>query len=101
MSTESDGSNSAPITESVISTEAEQSEDSRNSPRRQAPAFFRWLTYLILIPLMTLATSFFGCISLICGLWDKSGRQQHFIARIWARTLLLISLSPVTLINKE
>ena len=61
----------------------------------------RWLTYLLLLPLVALATTFFGCISLICGLWDKSGRQQHAIARMWARTLLLISLSPVELVGAD
>jgi 1-acyl-sn-glycerol-3-phosphate acyltransferase len=43
----------------------------------------------------------FGCISLLCGLWDKSGRQQHGIAHLWARTLLLISFSPVRIIGSE
>ena len=66
-----------------------------------APAFFRWLTYLLLMPLIAASTTFFGCISLVCGLWDSSGRQQHFIAHLWARTLLLLSLSPVTLIDEE
>jgi 1-acyl-sn-glycerol-3-phosphate acyltransferase len=66
-----------------------------------APAFFRWLTYLILLPLIALSTAFFGCISLICGLWDKSGRQQHYIAHLWARSLLIFSLSPITLIGEE
>jgi 1-acyl-sn-glycerol-3-phosphate acyltransferase len=61
----------------------------------------RWLTYLLLLPLVALATTFFGCISLVCGLWDKSGRQQHFIAHTWARALLLISLSPVELVGAE
>jgi 1-acyl-sn-glycerol-3-phosphate acyltransferase len=61
----------------------------------------RYLTYLVLLPLIALATAFFGCISLVCGVWDKSGRQQHAIARVWARTLLVISLSPVTLIGRE
>ena len=65
------------------------------------PAFFRWLTYLILIPFILISTTFFGCISLICGLWDKSGRQQHFIAHLWARSLMILSLSPVTLVGKE
>ena len=64
-------------------------------PSKKPPFALRWLTYLLLIPLVGLATAFFGCISLVCGLWDKSGRQQHAIARLWARTLLLISLSPV------
>ncbi len=61
----------------------------------------RWLTYLIFIPLMALSTTFFGCISLLCGLWDTSGRQQHAIASIWGRSLLLITLSPVTIIGAE
>ncbi|RZU41711.1 lysophospholipid acyltransferase family protein [Edaphobacter modestus] len=67
----------------------------------RAPAFFRWLTYLFLIPLILASTIFFGCISLLCGLWDKSGRQQHFIAHLWARSLLILSLSPITLIGEE
>jgi 1-acyl-sn-glycerol-3-phosphate acyltransferase len=67
----------------------------------RAPAFFRWLTYLVLLPLIAASTIFFGCISLICGLWDKSGRQQHFIAHLWARSLLILSLSPITLIGEE
>jgi 1-acyl-sn-glycerol-3-phosphate acyltransferase len=61
----------------------------------------RWLTYFLLLPLVALATAGFGCVSLICGLWDKSGRQQHAIARMWARVLLLISLSPVELVGAE
>ena len=82
---------------------AEPKDSSFSSPAQKphAPAFFRWLTYLLLLPLIALSTIFFGCISLICGLWDKSGRQQHFIAHIWARSLLLISLSPVRLVHKE
>jgi len=66
-----------------------------------APIFFRWLTYLVLVPLIAVSTVFFGCISLVCGLWDRTGRQQHFIAHVWARSLLLLSLSPVTLIGEE
>jgi 1-acyl-sn-glycerol-3-phosphate acyltransferase len=64
-----------------------------------APGFYRWLTYIVLIPLIAASTAFFGCISLICGLWDKSGRQQHFIAHVWARSLLLFSLSPIKLVD--
>ncbi len=65
------------------------------------PPALRWLTYLLLAPLIALVTSFFGILSLICGLWDKSGRQQHAIARVWAQVLLWISLSPVTLVNRS
>ena len=61
----------------------------------------RWLTYLVLLPLIALTTACFGCVSLVCGLWDHSGRQQHAIARQWARTLLAISLSRVQLIGMQ
>jgi 1-acyl-sn-glycerol-3-phosphate acyltransferase len=68
---------------------------------KQPPFVLRWLSYLVAIPLIALTTAGFGCISLLAGLWDKSGRQQHAIARQWARTLLLISLSPVKIIGRE
>ena len=68
---------------------------------KKPPFALRWLSYLLLVPLIGLATAGFGCISLLCGLWDKSGRQQHFIAHLWARTLLLLSLSPVKIIGRE
>jgi 1-acyl-sn-glycerol-3-phosphate acyltransferase len=67
----------------------------------QPPFALRWLSYLLLVPLVGLATVGFGCISLLCGLWDKSGRQQHAIAHLWARTLLLISFSPVSIVGVE
>jgi 1-acyl-sn-glycerol-3-phosphate acyltransferase len=67
----------------------------------QPPLALRWLSYLLLVPLIGLATVGFGCVSLLCGLWDKSGSQQHTIARIWARTLLLLSLSRVRIIGVE
>jgi 1-acyl-sn-glycerol-3-phosphate acyltransferase len=63
--------------------------------------FWRWVTYLVLMPAIGIATAFFGCISLICGLWDSSGEQQHAVARIWASTLLVIAFSPVEVIGLE
>jgi 1-acyl-sn-glycerol-3-phosphate acyltransferase len=92
----------------VISTEAQRIGETRSStsnaepPLSKKPPFaLRWLSYLLLVPLVGLATAAFGCVSLLCGLWDKSGRQQHAIARVWARTLLLISFSPVRIIGRE
>jgi len=61
----------------------------------------RWVNYLVFIPLVALATCFYGTISLICGIWDASGRQQHAVAAVWARMLLRIALSPVTLEHPE
>jgi 1-acyl-sn-glycerol-3-phosphate acyltransferase len=92
----------------VISTETQRSVNSHPaaSPAepplsRKPPFALRWLSYLLLVPLVGVATAGFGCVSLLCGLWDKSGRQQHFIARLWARTLLLISFSPVRIVGRE
>jgi 1-acyl-sn-glycerol-3-phosphate acyltransferase len=70
----------------------------RRPPTRTA---LRWLTYLLLLPLIALATTGFGCVSLLCALWDRSGRQQHAIAAAWAQVLLWISLSPVTLVGRH
>jgi len=61
----------------------------------------RWVNYLVFVPLVALATGFFGTISLVCGVWDKSGRQQHAVAAVWARMLLRIAMSPVTLEHAE
>ncbi len=79
-----------------------ESEDAESAVVSKQPPFaLRWLSYLVAIPLIALATAGFGCISLLCGLWDRSGRQQHAIAHLWARTLLLISMSPVKIVGHE
>ena len=67
----------------------------------QPAPLIRYLTYFLLLPLIAIATVVFGVVSLIAGIWDKSGRQQHGIARAWANVLLRISFSPVTLVNRE
>jgi 1-acyl-sn-glycerol-3-phosphate acyltransferase len=74
---------------------------SQPSPQPTRKPAIRWLTYLLLIPLIALATTAFGCVSLLCGLWDKSGRQQHAVAQAWAKVLLVLSLSPVELVGAE
>jgi len=72
------------------------------TPPTPARAFFlRWLTYLVLIPLIAVATAAFGTISFICSLWDRSGRQQHAIARAWSHVMLCIALSPVRVVHPE
>lgn len=71
------------------------------APRKAVGAGLRWLTYLVVSPLLALATVFFGSISLIAGLWDRTGRQQHAVARAWARVLLRIALSPVAVEGLE
>jgi 1-acyl-sn-glycerol-3-phosphate acyltransferase len=61
----------------------------------------RWTTYLFLLPLMAMATVFFGSIALVAGLGDKDGSRQHAIARVWSRVTLLFAFSPVTLEHAE
>lgn len=63
--------------------------------------FYRYLTYFLLLPLIALATTGFGILSLVASLWDRSGRQQHAIAQVWARVLLALSLSPVQVLGAE
>jgi len=70
-------------------------------PEHQIPAHLRYLTRFVLIPMMALVTTFFGCISLVCGLWDRSGRQQHLVACAWAKAMLRCALSPVTIVGEE
>ncbi len=82
-------------------TERPTAEPPTLKPARSSNPALCWLTYLLLMPLIALATTFFGCLSLVAGLWDKSGRQQHTIARIWANVLILISLSPVKVFGSE
>lgn len=82
-------------------TKPEQHAAPEEARQSRVPAGLRWLTYLLLLPLIALATAFFGSISLIAGLWDKHGRQQHFIARQWSRVLLRIALSPVSVEGLE
>lgn len=99
--------------ESVISTETLSqvepgspethlsASNSEPPPSKRPPFALRWLSYLVLIPLIGLATAGFGCISLLCGLWDRSGQQQHAIAHLWARTVILLSFSPVKIVGRE
>ena len=62
---------------------------------------WKWVNYIFFLPTIGIATIFFGTISLACGIWDIDGSQQHAIARLWARVLLRVALSPVTLEHAE
>lgn len=60
-----------------------------------------WASYLIFIPLMLFVTIACGSLSLLASLWDKSGRQQHAIAQLWAKLMLGIALSPMKVVNPQ
>ena len=82
-----------PETNEVLQPEEHVAQET--APRPVVSFALRWVNYLFFLPAVGVATIFFGTISLACGLWDRDGRQQHFIARLWARALLRIALSPV------
>jgi 1-acyl-sn-glycerol-3-phosphate acyltransferase len=78
-----------------------QPTEERTTQRPEIPLAVRWLTYLVVLPWIAMATVFFGSISLVVGLWDKNGREQHALARVWARVLLTMTFSRVTLEHAE
>jgi 1-acyl-sn-glycerol-3-phosphate acyltransferase len=82
-------------------TADQPSHQQPTTSNRQPTTALRWTTYLFFIPLMAASTAFCGCVALLCALWDTSGRQQHRIAQIWAKSLLIITFSPVKLIGAE
>jgi 1-acyl-sn-glycerol-3-phosphate acyltransferase len=52
------------------------------------PRLYRWRTNVIHIPVMAVITIICGSLSLLVSFIDKSGRGQHYIARLWARGLV-------------
>jgi 1-acyl-sn-glycerol-3-phosphate acyltransferase len=52
-------------------------------------------------PWFFLSTGFFGSLSLLASCFEKDGRLQHRIARIWARVSLRIAGAPVTVIGGD
>ena len=69
--------------------------------RPQGKQFFRWLTYLVLMPLFGVATAAFGSLALLVSLFDGSGRIQHSIAQAWAGIVLRVGLSPVRVVGRD
>lgn len=51
----------------------------------------RLRAYLLIDPLIIVATIVLGFASLVASAFDQRGRTQHAIARFWARTLLAVS----------
>lgn len=79
----------------------EQTANLHRMEARQPSAFWKWTTYLVLIPIMAVWTLGCGSLSLLTSLWDKFGRQQHRIAQVWARGMLLLSGSRMTVLHAE
>ncbi len=54
-------------------------------PPSPLPRLYRWRTNLIQAPLFFAFTGICGSLALLVSLFDRSGRAQHRIARIWAK----------------
>ena len=65
------------------------------------PRLDRWRSNVLQAPLFFLATGFFGTLALLASLVAKTGRTQHRIARVWARTCVRISGSWLTIRGVE
>jgi 1-acyl-sn-glycerol-3-phosphate acyltransferase len=65
------------------------------------PRFYRWRTNVLQTPMLVLATAVCGLAALAVSPVDKKGRVQHWIARIWARASVRISLSRVKVEGAE
>ena len=61
----------------------------------------RLRSYFIYVPLVYLYTAVMGAGSLICSLFDRSGRIQHWFARTWSRMILGTGSCPITVVNRE
>ena len=65
------------------------------------PLFVRLRSNLLLAPPFILCTAIFGCLALFASLFDKHGRLQHRIARLWARTCVFFSGSRLQVLGLE
>ncbi|MFY9560754.1 MAG: lysophospholipid acyltransferase family protein [Terriglobales bacterium] len=70
-----------------------------------APKHYGWLSrlrsYFIFDPLIWAYTLVLGTISLACSLFDRSGRLQHNLARLWSWLIMKTIFSPVTVTGLE
>ncbi|MGD1062607.1 MAG: lysophospholipid acyltransferase family protein [Terracidiphilus sp.] len=65
------------------------------------PRFYRWRTNVLQAPVFALVTAGCGLMALAVSLLDRKGRVQHWIARIWARAAVRVSLSRLKVEGKE
>ena len=70
-------------------------------PPDPLPRLYRWRTNILQGPLFFLWTAACGSLSLFVSLFEKSGRRQHRIARVWARGCVVLSGSQLTVRGAE
>ena len=72
----------------------------KRRPQR-LPAWMRWRSNLLQLPVLALGTAIFGSMALVASLWDRTGRLQHRIAQVWARVSLWSAWSPLRVTGRE
>ncbi len=72
-------------------------ETSTARPDRRFGWGSRLRSYFIIDPLIWVYTLVLGSTSLLCSLFDRSGRIQHNLARAWSWLIMKTILSPVTI----
>jgi 1-acyl-sn-glycerol-3-phosphate acyltransferase len=65
------------------------------------PRLYRWRTNVLQAPLLLLVTAVCATTALLVSVFDKRGGVQHAIARFWARSAVLISLSRLKIKGAE
>jgi 1-acyl-sn-glycerol-3-phosphate acyltransferase len=70
-------------------------------PHRQAKLATRLASYLVRNPLIGLYTLVLGSLSLASSHFDRSGRWQHALARLWSKLILWTCGSPFTVHGLE
>jgi 1-acyl-sn-glycerol-3-phosphate acyltransferase len=65
------------------------------------PRLYRWRSNVVQAPLFFLVTALCGTVALLVSVVDKSGRAQHRIAQLWARGVVRVTLSRLTVEGAE
>jgi len=65
------------------------------------PLSNRLLSFLLQAPIFFTSTGIFGSLSLMASLFERDGKLQHRIAQAWARTSVLVSGCPLTILGAE
>lgn len=65
------------------------------------PRMVRWRSNVLQTPALFLVTGICGTAALLVSLFEKSGRMQHRIARVWARGCIAASWSRLTVRGGE
>ena len=70
-----------------------------NSPR--PPTLFNYAHTSVAWPLVALYTVLMGSLSLVCSLFDRRGRRQHWCASVWSRMIARTALLDVRVRGAE